>query len=27
MNLTNQYCYFYEADEFNETDRLGSGAG
>ena len=23
MDLTNQYCYFYEADEFNETDRPG----
>jgi hypothetical protein len=23
MDLTNQYCYFYEADEFNDTDRPG----
>ena len=23
MDLTNQYCYFYEAGEFNETDRAG----
>lgn len=23
MDLTNQYCYFDEADEFNETDRIG----
>ncbi len=23
MNLTNQYCYFYDDDEFNDTDRPG----
>ena len=23
MDVTNQYCYFYEAEEFNETDRAG----
>jgi mannose-6-phosphate isomerase-like protein (cupin superfamily) len=23
MDLTNEYCYFYDADEFNETDRPG----
>jgi mannose-6-phosphate isomerase-like protein (cupin superfamily) len=23
MNLTNQYCYFYEDEAFNETDRAG----
>ena len=23
MNLTNQYCYFYDDDEFVETDRPG----
>jgi hypothetical protein len=23
MDLTNHYCYFYEADKFNETDRVG----
>ncbi len=23
MDLTNQYCYFYEDDKFNDTDRSG----
>ena len=23
MDLTNHYCYFYEADQFDETDRAG----
>lgn len=23
MDLTNQYCYFYDQDEFNDTDRDG----
>jgi hypothetical protein len=23
MDLTNHYCYFYEADKFNDTDRPG----
>ena len=23
MDLTNQYCYFYEDDKFNDTDRAG----
>jgi len=23
MNLTNQYCYFYDQDAFNDTDRPG----
>ena len=23
MDLTNQYCYFYEDEKFNETDRAG----
>ena len=23
MDLTNQYCYFYDDDTFNETDRPG----
>jgi hypothetical protein len=23
MDLTNQYCYFYDDDEFSETDRAG----
>jgi quercetin dioxygenase-like cupin family protein len=23
MNLANQYCYFYDHDEFNDTDRPG----
>ena len=23
MDLTNQYCYFYDDDKFNETDRAG----
>jgi len=23
MDLTNQYCYFYEDEKFNETDRPG----
>ncbi len=23
MDLTNQYCYFYDDDKFNETDRPG----
>jgi hypothetical protein len=23
MDLTNQYCYFYENEKFNDTDRAG----
>ncbi|MGZ4674146.1 MAG: cupin domain-containing protein [Ilumatobacteraceae bacterium] len=23
MDLTNQYCYFYEDEKFNDTDRTG----
>ena len=23
MDLTNHYCYFYEANKFNDTDRAG----
>ena len=23
MDLTNQYCYFYEDEKFNDTDRAG----
>ena len=23
MDLTNQYCYFYDDDKFNDTDRAG----
>ena len=23
MDLTNQYCYFYEDDQFKDTDRVG----
>ncbi|HEX3087900.1 MAG TPA: cupin domain-containing protein [Ilumatobacteraceae bacterium] len=23
MDLTNQYCYFYDDDVFNDTDRVG----
>ena len=23
MDLTHQYCYFYEDEKFNETDRAG----